>query len=161
MDKKILLAACAITKDFGHPQPLKIIRGIDLEVCAGDTIAIIGASGQGKSTLLHILGALDQPTTGDVTVLSEKITASNHAAIRSQHIGFMFQSFYLLEDYTVMENALMPARIARRNVSQHTAIYQRMDRLLTQLGLQERKHFYTKLLSGGEKTKARTSTRPM
>lgn len=151
MRSDLLLVAKQITKTFVTPVPIQILCGIDLELHRGETIALIGASGGGKSTLLHLLGALDMPTTGEVSILGQTITGHNSAELRNTSIGFMFQAFYLLEDYTAMENALMPACIGRKEVSSSSPTYQRVEKLMYAVGLQHRMHHHTKLLSGGEK----------
>lgn len=149
--KKILLEAKEIYKTYSHPRPVHILNGINLEVRQGDSIAIIGRSGEGKSTLLQILGTLEQPCRGILKISDQEITSSNKTWIRNHQIGFVFQSFHLLEDYTALENVLMPARIARKKVKQGSEAEERGLYLLEKVGLTDRAHFHTKLLSGGEK----------
>lgn len=117
----------------------------------GETVAIMGRSGQGKSTLLQILGTLEKPCSGELTIAGQTISRFNCGKIRNQHIAFIFQSFHLLEDYTALENILMPARIARRSISVNSDAYKHALDLLERVGLPDRAHFNTKLLSGGEK----------
>lgn len=148
---KLLLEAIDIHKSFYHPHLTHILKGIQLQVYAGQSIAIIGRSGEGKSTLLQILGTLEAPCEGVLKIANQEIGLSNKARIRNQSIGFVFQSFHLLEDYTALENVLMPARIARQTISKGSEAHERAWNLLEKVGLSHRAHFHTKLLSGGEK----------
>lgn len=151
MGKKQLLQARQIEKSFYHPKPVHILKGIDLEVNSGETVAISGRSGEGKSTLLQILGTLEIPCAGTLHIDGKMVSAANRTTLRNESIGFIFQSFHLLEDYTALENVLMPARIARKATGKGSDAEQRALYLLEKVGLQDRAHFYTKLLSGGEK----------
>lgn len=146
-----MLKARKITKKFTFPTTLSLLNGIDLTVERGETVAIMGRSGEGKSTLLHILGTLDSPSGGTLEICGKSATSSNLCLIRNEHIGFVFQSFHLLEDYTVLQNVLMPARIARKSTSENSPIYIHAEKLLHQVGLSERMHHFGKQLSGGEK----------
>lgn len=150
-NNKPLLEAKEIHKSFFHPAPVSILKGINLTVYPGDSVAIIGRSGEGKSTLLQILGTLESPCQGILKVDDQVVTSSNQAAIRNKSIGFVFQSFHLLEDFTALENVLMPARIARHGMSKNSEALDRGYFLLEKVGLADRAHFNTKLLSGGEK----------
>lgn len=149
--KQLVLKAENLHKSFYTPAQVTILKGIYLEALRGDSIAIMGRSGEGKSTLLHILGTLEQPCKGSLTIAGHDVSHFNKAKIRSHHIGFIFQSFHLLEDYTVLENVLMPARIARTNIRKGSAMHQKAEHLLETVGLADRATFHTKLLSGGEK----------
>lgn len=151
MSREILLSAKNLRKTFHNPDPIEILQGIDLDVARGETVAILGRSGQGKSTLLQILGTLENPSSGSLTLAGQPVTPFNKSTIRNQHIAFVFQSFHLLEDYTALENILMPARIARADLSPNSNARARAIQLLDLVGLNERAHFNTKLLSGGEK----------
>jgi lipoprotein-releasing system ATP-binding protein len=148
---KVLLEAKNIHKTFYHPQPLCILNGVQLTVQAGESVAIMGRSGEGKSTLLQILGTLDQPCRGQIIIDNQTVSVSNRTKVRNRSIGFVFQSFHLLEDYTALENVLMPARIARRSTHKGSEARQHALYLLEKVGLSDRIHFHTKLLSGGEK----------
>lgn len=148
---KTVLEARGLTKRFFHPEPLDLLRGIDLKVAQGETVAIMGRSGEGKSTLLHILGTLDAPTDGSIEIASQKATSGNTTSIRNKHIGFVFQSFHLLDDYSVLQNVLMPAEIARKSTARGSAAYHHAKTLLDDVGLKDRKHHFAKQLSGGEK----------
>lgn len=148
-DSKLLLKAENIHKSFHHPLLVNILQGINLEVREGESVAIIGRSGEGKSTLLQILGTLDDPCSGSLKIADQTITGSNKSFIRNQFIGFVFQSFHLLEDYSTLENVLMPAKIARQKMGKK--MIEHGLHLLERVGLADRAHFSTKLLSGGEK----------
>lgn len=145
------LRAKALEKHFDEPARVEIIRQLDFDLHLGETVAIIGASGEGKSTLLHILGTLETANAGTLEIAGEKVCRGNRAALRNRHIGFIFQVFHLLEDYSVLDNVLMPARIARSSVSKGSEAYERAESLLNQVGLSDRMHFSSKVLSGGEK----------
>jgi lipoprotein-releasing system ATP-binding protein len=137
-----------------YPMDVSVLEGVSLEVFPGDTIAIVGKSGEGKTTLLHILGTLEEPTTGTVTVCGELATSQNSPKLRNRHIGFVFQAYHLLEECTVLENVLMPARIASEDISEGSVAHARALELLTEVGLSHRANFPAKLLSGGEKQRA-------
>lgn len=151
MESKTILKARNIHKSFFQPAPVQILKGIDLSVNQGESLAIMGRSGQGKSTLLHILGTLESPCEGEIEIAGHKVNFFNKCKIRNRHLAFIFQSFHLLEDYTAIENVLMPARIARKRTTKYSKAYQAGMDLLEMVGLEDRAHFHTKLLSGGEK----------
>ncbi len=146
-----ILSAQGLYKSFFTPAEVVILRGIDLKVNRGDTVAIMGRSGQGKSTLLHILGTLENPCQGKLEIADQTVSALNKSIVRNKHIAFVFQSFHLMEHYTALENVLMPARIGRKNTSKGSPAYEEAVHLLGKVGLADRIHFNTKLMSGGEK----------
>lgn len=146
-----VLQAQEIQKSFYHPARIELLKSITLTVKRGESVAIIGNSGEGKSTLLHILGTLEPPCDGTLTIAGQAVTGTNRNTIRNKHLGFVFQSFHLLEDYTALENVLMPARIARDSVGKQSEAYRYASEMLDNVGLGDRRHFHTKLLSGGEK----------
>ena len=111
----------------------------------------MGSSGEGKSTLLHILGTLEQPSSGQLEICGQPTDTSSLPSLRNRHIGFIFQSFNLLEEDTVLDNVLMPARIAREPTHSRSPAYRRALQLLEKVGLSSRIRFLAKLLSGGEK----------
>lgn len=150
----MILKASKIKKRFTYPILLDLLKGIDFALSNGETVAIMGRSGEGKSTLLQILGTLDSPTSGELEIAGQKVTKQNIDAIRNQHIGFVFQAFHLLDDYTLLQNVLMPAQIARKQVHQGSLAYKRAADLLEQVGLGHRMHHFGKQLSGGEKQRA-------
>jgi lipoprotein-releasing system ATP-binding protein len=127
-----------------------VLRGLDLEVPAGEMLAITGASGVGKSTLLHVLGTLDPPEAGSITVAGEDVLRLPEVrlrAFRNQTMGFVFQFHHLLPEFTALENVAMPLLIARVPVPQARADARR---LLEDLELGERVHHRPGALSGGE-----------
>lgn len=146
-----LLEAIDIRKSFYDPAKVDVLKSVNLRVCPGHSVAIMGRSGEGKSTLLQILGTLDDPCGGTLKINGQIVSSSNRNHIRNQSIGFVFQSFHLLEDYTAIENVLMPAKIARKDVGKNSAAKERAIALLEKVGLADRADFNTKLLSGGEK----------
>lgn len=148
---EIVLKATNLHKTFKKPDPLHILKGINLEVKKQESIAIMGASGSGKTTLLHILGTLESFDNGSINILNN---ANLTNKIRNNHIGFIFQSCNLIEDLTLLENVLMPAYIARKKTNPNTQSYKRALLLLKEVGLDERKHYLAKKLSGGEKQRA-------
>ncbi|HRD55877.1 MAG TPA: ABC transporter ATP-binding protein [Parachlamydiaceae bacterium] len=145
------LKAKGISKSFYTPAKVSIVNGLDLQVAKGETVAITGKSGQGKSTLLHILGTLDSPCSGSLQIMGQNVSFFNKSFIRNRHLGFIFQSFHLLDDYTALENVLMPAKIARKETGSKSESFKLASSLLEQVGLGSRAHFNSKLLSGGEK----------
>ncbi len=150
----MVLKANKISKAFYFPKKIQILNEISLQIEYGESVAIIGRSGEGKSTLLHILGTLEEACEGELFIDGKKVTSANKAFLRNSEIGFIFQSFHLLEDYTVLENVLMPAKIARQAVGSGSPMRNRAYSLLEQVGLLDRAHYHTKFLSGGEKQRA-------
>lgn len=146
-----LLSAKAIHKKFIRPKEVSVLKGIDLSVEKGESIAIVGRSGEGKSTLLSILGTLERPTSGSLQIDGEDVSFFNTSRIRNSKIGFVFQSYHLLEDYTVLENILFPAAISRYQHASRDSLLKKADELLDLIGLTARRDFNAKLLSGGEK----------
>lgn len=146
-----ILEAKELSKTYTVPCQVKILDQVSFCLPKGRTVSIMGASGEGKSTLLHILGTLDTCDSGSLYIDGEKVTPSGCCRIRNQKIGFIFQSFHLLEDYTALENVLMPAQIGRDDTSLKSKSYQRACELLDFVGLNHRKDFHSKLLSGGER----------
>jgi len=129
---------------------LTVLRDLDFEVDAGQMIAIMGASGVGKSTLLHVLGGLDRASQGTVTVAGTNLTGLSDAeivAFRNRHVGFVFQFHHLLPEFTALENVEMPMRIAR--ISMREARPRAVD-LLERVGLAQRLEHRPGMLSGGE-----------
>lgn len=149
-----ILSAKKITKTFFTPLPLSILKGIDLELFPEEAIAILGKSGEGKSTLLHILGTLDNSSSGSLEIHGKEIAKQNLANLRNQQIGFVFQQAHLLEEETLLNNILMPAKIARLNTSPSSPLFHRAIDLIEQVNLRPRLNTPCKLLSGGEKQRA-------
>lgn len=146
-----MLSAKGLKKAFYEPAEVQILRNVNLEVSKGDTVAIMGRSGEGKSTLLQILGTLETPCSGTLEIDGHPIGSFNKSHIRNSKLGFIFQSFHLLEDYSAIDNVLMPAKIARKDTSTKSEAFKRACSLLEHVGLADRMAFNTKLLSGGEK----------
>jgi lipoprotein-releasing system ATP-binding protein len=129
---------------------VEVIKGLDLNVHTGETLAVVGASGVGKSTLLHILGTLERPTQGRVIWEGEEIFALDDrrlAAFRNRKIGFVFQFHYLLPEFDALENVMMPALIARVPKSQ---AIEDAEAILVRVGLAHRLRHRVSTLSGGE-----------
>ena len=129
---------------------LAVLRDLDLQVDAGEMVAIVGASGVGKSTLLHILGGLDRASGGDILIDGARLTALDDAALvrfRNQRVGFVFQFHHLLPEFSALENAEMPMRIARISMNEARP---RAEELLGRVGLAERLSHRPGMLSGGE-----------
>lgn len=146
------LEARQITKQFETAtEPLSILRGVSLDLSAGQNIAILGPSGSGKSTLLHVLGGLDPPTSGSVRLRGIDPFALNNRALaqfRNQSIGFVFQDHHLLPQLTALENVLVPVLAQRTIGSEDTS---RAAELLDAVGLSARKDHRPGQLSGGER----------
>jgi putative ABC transport system ATP-binding protein len=127
------------------------LRGVSLEIAAGDFVAIMGPSGSGKSTLLHLVGGLDQPTTGSVVIDGHALETMDQTALakfRRTHIGFVFQFFNLIDNLTVQANVELPALLAGRKNKK--AIRQRADELLGNLDIADQAHKHPWELSGGQ-----------
>jgi lipoprotein-releasing system ATP-binding protein len=146
-----VLKATDIRKTFRGPKPLEVLKGVSISVEPGESIAIMGRSGEGKSTLLQILGTLDIADKGSLLIKDQPVSHSTLSKIRSRNIGFIFQSFHLLEDFTVLQNVLMPARIARESVKKGSKFYKHAEELIDFVGLKDHAHQIAKQLSGGEK----------
>jgi len=149
----LLLQAKNLSKTFSGADSLQILKDISLDLHQGKSIAIVGKSGCGKSSLLHILGTLDAPTSGKLTIC-DKDAFAHSIELRGEKIGFVFQSYHLLEDYTLLENILMPAQILRKKTNSSSASFAKAKELLEFVGLLEKANLPTKLLSGGEKQRA-------
>ena len=127
---------------------LTILDGVDLDIAAGEFVAVLGPSGSGKSTLLALMAGLDRPTEGEVRLDGEPIqnlSEDRLALLRRRKVGFVFQSFQLLGNLTARENVLLPLELAGT-----AGARQRADELLATVGLGERGHHYPSQLSGGE-----------
>lgn len=120
-----ILSAKRIKKTFFTPSPLDLLKEINLDVFPKKTIAIVGRSGSGKSTLLSILGTLETPSSGELQIHGRKVELNQVDKIRNQLIGFIFQSYHLLEEYTALENVLIPAKIARINVKKGSEMHKK------------------------------------
>ncbi len=137
-----------ITKSFGN---LQVLKGIDLHIGKGEIVSIVGPSGAGKTTLLQIIGTLDRPNSGSVTVDGINVSGlstNKLSDFRNRHIGFVFQFHQLLPEFTALENIMIPAFIAGKGRSEAKA---RAEELLQFLGLADRANHKPNELSGGEK----------
>ena len=126
---------------------LEVLKGVDLAVRAGELVAVMGESGVGKSTLLHLLGTLDLPTAGQLRIAGTDVLNLEDQVLsrfRNRHIGFVFQFHYLLPEFTALENVLLPARVAGVNRREEA-----LD-LMDSVGLADRLHHRPGALSGGE-----------
>ncbi|MCB0262089.1 MAG: ABC transporter ATP-binding protein [Calditrichia bacterium] len=137
------------TYDSG-PEKVRVLEGVNLKIATGEIVAIMGPSGVGKSTLLNLLGTLDQPSGGALLINGEDVFQFNEqrlAKFRNEHIGFIFQFHYLMPEFTALENVLMPRMI--RGNDWHSD-EQHARKLLTDVGLQQRFYHKPNQLSGGE-----------
>lgn len=135
---------------------LHVLKGINLSINEGEMVGIVGASGVGKSTLLHILGALDRPTSGNVFYSNMDIFSLDRnslASFRNKTVGFVFQFHHLLHEFTAFENVMMPGLIQKSSAKDgrnYKEIYKKAEELLNEMGLSERKRHRPGELSGGE-----------
>ena len=146
-----LLVAQGVEKEYrSKAEPLRVLKGVNLTVHEAELIAVVGASGVGKSTLLHVLGALDRPTAGSVWFRGQDLFARSEAELtrfRREEVGFVFQLYNLLTDFSALENAMLPALIQRRPAAEARSLA--MD-ALREVGLLERVAHRPGELSGGE-----------
>lgn len=150
-----IISAREIVKSYdGKAGDLLAVNGVSLDISPGESIAIVGPSGAGKSTLLHMLGGLDRPTSGKVFLEGSDLygmSDAGRARARNRKIGFIFQSYHLLPEFTALENVLMPAFIGRSSLVVHSSsIKEKAESILGSVGLGDRIHHRPGELSGGE-----------
>jgi len=130
---------------------LKVLDGVDLDIYKGEIVSVVGESGVGKSTLLHVLGTLDKPTKGELFLNETEVFAMKDDDIdsfRNRTVGFIFQFHHLLPEFTALENVAMPGLIARIDPKD---VYEKAEEILVEVGLKERMAHRPSELSGGEK----------
>lgn len=153
---EVILRAHALHKRFTEGRgatalDVTVLRGISLDVARGETLAVVGASGTGKSTLLHLLGGLDAPTAGTVRLKGEEmssLSAERQGQLRNQHLGFIYQFHHLLPEFSALDNVAMPLRIRRMDVAPAREVARAM---LARVGLAARVAHHPAQLSGGER----------
>lgn len=147
----VVLEARGLYKEYeSGGGPLEVLCGVDLAVCAGETVSVVGASGAGKSTLLHLLGGLDRPTRGEVilgTWYLSRLSDVDLSRLRSRLLGFVFQFHHLLLEFSAIENVMLPLRI--RGMGEEEA-RERARAFLSDVGLAGRLDHRPSALSGGE-----------
>ena len=153
-----VLAARGIAKSFTlGDRKLDILHGVDLELARGELVALVGASGAGKSTFLHILGLLESPTSGEVLIEGRSawtLPVTQRAALRNTKLGFVFQFYHLLSELDAVENVLLPAMILHGRgayLDKKKALRERARALLVKFGLEHRLEHRPSQLSGGER----------
>jgi len=149
MQTRTVLESKKLRKEVSSPEgALTILDDVSLAVAGGETVAIVGASGAGKSTLLALLAGLDEPSSGQVFLNGQELSAldeDGRAAARASHVGFVFQSFHLVPSLTAVENVMLPLELAGRRDARAAA-----REVLDKVGLGSRLGHYPRQLSGGE-----------
>ena len=152
---KTIIACRNLRKSYYQGKlEVPVLLGIDLNVKAGETVAIVGTSGSGKSTLLHLLGGLDAPTGGDIRIMGQEIAAideEERCRLRNRSLGFIYQFHHLLPEFSALENVAMPLLIRRMR---NTEAYENAAKVLAQVCLGHRLSHTPGELSGGERQRA-------
>jgi putative ABC transport system ATP-binding protein len=147
----IVIETRRLKKDFVRDEfHVMALKDVDIEISAGDFVALMGPSGSGKSTLLHLIAAMDRPTDGEIAVLGENLRALNDrqmARWRNEHIGFVFQSFNLIPVLTALENVELPLKLTKLNKKERI---QHAETALRLVGLGDRMGHLPRQLSGGQ-----------
>ncbi len=151
-DRNDVLAARGIARIYAQGETdISVLTDVNIEMTAGEKVAVVGRSGSGKSTLLHILAGLDDPSAGTVTICGQTMTGAtpdDRARLRASSMGFVYQNHHLLPEFTALENVAMPLRIT--GLSANDAAEKARD-LLSEVGLDERSTHLPHELSGGER----------
>ena len=147
-----VLECHGLVKSYAEgPQAVEVLKGVELQIQAGERVAIIGASGSGKTTLLHMLAGLDTPSAGSVWLAGAELSAlseTKRGQLRNQALGFVYQFHHLLPEFNALENVCMPLLIGKQPISQ---IKQAATELLERVGLAKRMTHKPAELSGGER----------
>ena len=155
MNKEAVIQCQNVGKTYDDGSlKVEVLRNIDFQVASGEGIGIIGASGSGKATLLHILGGLDKPTSGEVKIQGQGLNSLSQVAIgqlRNRHLGFVYQFHHLLPEFSALENVMMPLLVARKSRAEAQAA---AAEILEKVGLGSRMTHRPGELSGGERQRA-------
>jgi ABC-type lipoprotein export system ATPase subunit len=150
-DGSPLLELREVCKSYPQPSAVRVLAGVNLRLEAGRSLAVVGVSGSGKSTLLNLIGALDRPTSGRVSIDGDDLARMSEkelAGLRNRRIGFVFQMHHLLPQCTALENVVVPTLATKATKGRD--VQERALELLIRVGLGERAHHYPSELSGGE-----------
>ncbi|TNE98882.1 MAG: lipoprotein-releasing ABC transporter ATP-binding protein LolD [Gammaproteobacteria bacterium] len=152
MQSALVIDCRQVTRTYSEgPEKLTIFSDISLEVTSGETVAIVGSSGAGKTTLLNLLGGLDRPSSGDISICGQdihRLSEAGRARFRNRHLGFVYQFHHLLPEFTALENVMMPCALGARSLPESR---EKAEALLEKVGLKHRLTHKPGELSGGER----------